>query len=75
MNEEYLYNMNDTMKMLGSMTITDFTTNEQVKEVIQAYQKENEKNSLYNVMMKYYIPMLADMYNLGKLNSSKKNKY
>lgn len=72
MNEEYLYNMNDTMKMLGSMTITDFTTNEQVKEVIQAYQKENEKNSLYNVMMKYYIPMLADMYNLGKLNSSKK---
>lgn len=72
MNEEYLYNMNDTMKMLGSMTITDFTTNEQVKDVIQAYQKENEKNSLYNVMMKYYIPMLADMYNLGKLNSSKK---
>lgn len=72
MNEEYLYNMNDTMKMLGSMTITDFTTNEQVKEVIQAHQKENEKNSLYNVMMKYYIPMLADMYNLGKLNSSKK---
>lgn len=72
MNEEYLYNMNDTMKMLGSMTITDFTTNKQVKEVIQAYQKENEKNSLYNVMMKYFIPMLADMYNLGKLNSSKK---
>lgn len=71
-DDKYLYNMNDTMKMLGNMTVTEFCNSKQVEDVINAYREDNkDKNSLFSIMLKYYIPLLADIYNLGKVNSNK----
>lgn len=68
-NDKYLYNMNDTMKVLGNMTVSEFCSSEKVKDVINAYREENkEKNKLFSVMLQYYIPLLADIYNLGKIS-------